>query len=114
MTKKEIFIQEIGDYINNNDIQLSSEAIEYFEDLSKEKPKEKFTENGAKILKYLQENSENQIFKAKDIGEALSISGRSASGSMRKLISDGYVEKIGQNPVTYKITSLGIEVKIDK
>ena len=35
MTKKEIFIQEIGDCINNNDIQLSSEAIEYFEDYLK-------------------------------------------------------------------------------
>lgn len=114
MTKKEIFIQEIGEYINNHNINLSSETIEYFKELSEEKPKEKFTENGIKILKFLQDNNENQIFKAKEIGEALFMSGRSVSGSMRKLISDGYVEKIGQNPVTYKITSLGMEVKIDK
>ena len=40
MTKKEIFIQEIGGYINNHNVNLSSETIEYFKELSEEKPKE--------------------------------------------------------------------------
>jgi HflK protein len=76
-----------------------------------EKVKPAFTENGAKILQWMQDNQEqfNNIFKSKEIGEGLFISSRAASGSIRKLVTDGYVSKIGGNPSCYSLTSAGME-----
>lgn len=75
-----------------------------------------FTENGLKILKCMKENYEKYInvFKAKEIGELLFMTPRSVSGSMKKLIADGYVEKVGANPVAYGLTNLGKECELDK
>lgn len=64
------------------------------------------TENGAKVLAHMQK-SEEKTFKAKDIAEELFISSRSVSGSLRKLVNDGYAEKIGQDPVIYTLTEKG-------
>lgn len=54
----------------------------------------------------MQENWEkrNNLFKASDIAEGLFTSGRSVSGSMKKLVSDGYVVKEGKDPVIYSLT----------
>ena len=41
------------------------------------------------------------------------LSGRSVSGSMRKLVTDGYVEKISVNPIAYGLTDLGKDYKFD-
>ena len=69
-------------------------------------------ENGKLVLKYMQDNKENynNLFKAKEIGEGLGISSRTASGAMRKLVTDGYIEKIGESPVVYSLTESGTEV----
>ena len=32
---------------------------------------------------------------------------------MRKLVNDGFVEKIGQDPIIYAITEAGMQVEID-
>ncbi len=70
------------------------------------------TENGQKILQYMQENetTQNNLFKAKEIGEGLFMSSRSVSGAMRKLVADGYATKVPGNPVVYSITPLGREM----
>jgi len=114
MAKKD-FIQEIGELIDNEDIQLSAGALEFFQELKNKKGSGEMTENGKKILVFLQENYNkyNNVLKAKDIGEGLGISGRSVSGSIRKLIADGYVEKIGKDPVSYGVTDLGKVYKFD-
>ena len=36
---------------------------------------------------------------------------RTVSGAMRKLVTDGYVEKIGTSPVVYSVTQAGREVE---
>ena len=74
-----------------------------------------FTDNGKKILAYMQASKDtyNNLFKAKDIGEQLSISSRTVSGGMRKLVTDGYVEKLGTNPVIYAITEKGEQVEFE-
>ena len=41
------------------------------------------------------------------------ISSRTVSGSIRKLVNDGFVEKVGQDPVIYSITEQGKNIKID-
>lgn len=110
MSKKEIFITEITELVENKDIELSQDALDYLEQLkSKKMSTEGMTENGKKILKYMQERYEqvDNKFKASQIGEGIFVSGRSVSGSMRKLIADGYVEKVATNPVAYGITELG-------
>ena len=49
-------------------------------------------------------------YKARDIAQGMFIASKSVSGAMRKLVTDGYVEKIGQNPVVYMITEKGKNV----
>lgn len=75
-----------------------------------------FTENGLKIFECMRENEQKYInvFKAKEIGELLFMTPRSVSGSMKKLIADGFVEKVGANPVTYGLTELGKAYEFDK
>lgn len=120
-TKREEFIkmvQSVIDYIEvethapNEPIYYSKEALDYFEEFKNESSNSKvveLTENGTKVLKFMQENYEkyNNSFKAKEIGEGLFISSRSVSGSMRKLVSEGFVEKMGGEPTSYAITEKG-------
>lgn len=116
MTNKEIFITTVEELFEVHP-EVPSAAIEYFNTLktSQEKEKPPFTENGAKVLKWMQENhpSFNNIFKAKDIADGLFIpSSRTASGALRKLITDGYASKIAGNPVCYSLTDLGKTVEV--
>jgi DNA-binding MarR family transcriptional regulator len=79
-----------------------------------DKDKPAFTENGKLILKYMKDNKDiyNNLFKAKDIGEGLGISSRTVSGGIRKLVSDGYVEKMGESPIVYSLTNKGIDANL--
>ena len=123
MTKREKFIniiqKEIFDrediYVENyekdwNDIKdfwsnfIENKALE-------SKP---FTENGAKILVWLQKNTDEAgtLFTAKEIAEGLFTTGRSVSGTLRKLVNDEYVNKIGDKPIRYSLTEKGQNCKI--
>jgi Mn-dependent DtxR family transcriptional regulator len=55
----------------------------------------------------------NNMFKAKDIAEGIFVSSRSVSGAIRKLVTDGFVEKTGQDPIIYSLTTAGKEVTIE-
>ena len=70
------------------------------------------TANGVKILKVLQEH-ETVEMSAADIGDYIDLSSRSVSGSMRKLVTEGYVDKIAQDSgsALYKITDKGLKIK---
>ena len=70
------------------------------------------TDGGKKILKYMQECGIPAL-KAKDIAEGLFISSRGVSGSLRKLVTDGFCEKVGQDPVVYTLTEKGKNFVID-
>ena len=116
MTMQE-FLKEID---NHKDI-LSSEAISFLEELMEKNSTENIlTEVGRKILISMSNNKETYlgVFSSKQLGELLFMSARSVSGSMRKLVTEQYVEKVGQNPVTYKLTDLGEalakELQVDK
>ena len=71
------------------------------------------TDSGKLILNYLQKNPELVAVKAKDIAEGLFVSSRTVSGAIRKLVTDGFVEKLGQDPVVYSITEKGKNFNID-
>lgn len=132
MTKKETFIKFIDiaikiaedeityldDVSENYDITTNDYniAMEFWEDYKKcLVPPKDMTENGLKVLTWMQEHIEemSNVFTAKEIGEGLFTSGRSISGSMKKLVNDGYVEKIGKNPVQYSLTEAGKLYHID-
>lgn len=105
MSSKENFIKEMENIFERYQIELSSDAQTFFNSL-KEKPKDVMTKNGALILGYMKEIEADNL-KCKDIAEGMNISSRSVSGSLRKLVSDGYVEKVGQEPVVYSLTEKG-------
>ena len=123
MTKREAFIQIVDDFFDkavlagvDDEYDLDA-ALEFFNDFKNNKVKNSgaMTENGKKLLSWMQENvdSMSNLFTSKEIAEGLFTSGRSVSGSMRKLVSDGYVEKIGNNPVQYALTEKGINYHFD-
>ena len=102
MTKKEAFIN----FVNY-----------FFEDFKNNKIKNSgaMTENGKKLLSWMQENVDTMtnLFTSKEAAEALFTSGRSIAGSMRKLVNDGYVEKTGKDPVQYSLTEAGKNYQFD-
>ena len=124
MTKKEAFIKiiqtEIFDrmdiYAENypDEYELAASFWEDFKD-GKVKNSGAMTENGKKLLSWMQKNINvmSNIFTSKEAAEALFTSGRSIAGSMRKLVNDGYVEKIDKNPVRYSLTEKGKQYKFD-
>lgn len=116
MTSKEIFINTVEQLIAHSKDMIPTEAIEYLNQLKAvpEKEKAPFTENGAKVLIWMQENysSYNNILKAKEIGDGLFCSSRTVSGAMRKLVTDGYVSKTAGTPICYSLTDLGMTVEV--
>ena len=120
MSKKQEFIKyvrDLMDYTRKMDIPpMNDEAEMYWNAFTSEKEVEKpmFTDNGKLIVKFLQDNLETPMWKARDIAEGLFISSRAVSGAMRKLVTDGFVEKVGQDPVIYSITEKGKNIDIEK
>jgi predicted HTH transcriptional regulator len=127
MTKRELFIEFIDKCIANATFEGWSEnytdpkwneAINFWREFKEGKNKNPntMTENGAKLLSWMQENVDkmSNIFTSKEMAEALFTSGRSIAGSMRKLIKDGYIEKIGKNPVQYSLTEAGKSYQFEK
>lgn len=116
MTNKEVFIQTVEELFDTHATEIPDVAWSYFEQLkaTAEKEKPPFTENGAKVLIWMQENYEsyNNILKAKEIGDGLFCSSRTVSGAMRKLITDGYVSKTEGTPTCYSLTELGMTVEV--
>lgn len=65
------------------------------------------TDNGKQILVYMREHLDTPMMKARDVAEGLFISPRGVSGAFRKLVSDGFCEKMGESPVIYSLTEKG-------
>ena len=118
MNSRESFVNKMKEIIEKYNVELTNEEAAYLRALEEDKsaPKEGFTKNGKIILEYMQNhyNEYDNVFKAKNIGEAIEMTGRSVSGSIRKLITDGYVEKIGKDPVVYSLTEAGKSCELDK
>lgn len=119
MSKKLEFIEyvkELMDATSEFPVEMSEDARLYWEAFCGMNDAEKpmFTDNGKLILKYMQDNQHEGMWKARDIAEGLFISSRAVSGAMRKLVTDGFVEKVGQDPVVYSLTDNGKNIKIDE
>jgi len=86
------------------------EYIKALEDNVASKPE--ITEKGKIILAYMQKKS-GKTFKSRDMSEDLFIPSRSIGGTMRKLVADGFCEKIGKDPIIYALTEKGKNYVID-
>jgi DNA-binding MarR family transcriptional regulator len=122
MSKKQEFIKYVNNVLTyigevNAPLEPMNEDAKLYWDafcgLDETGEKPLFTDNGKLILKFLQEHPETPLWKARDIAEGLFISSRAVSGAMRKLVTDGFVEKVGQDPVIYSITEIGKNITID-
>lgn len=108
----------MNDFLNEINLfrtQLSPEAQDFMDELIAKGVKPVITIKGIAILNCMKENADtyNNVFKAKDLGDLLSMTPRSVSGSMKKLITEGFVEKIGTSPVCYTITDKGKSAQFD-
>ena len=124
MNKKELFVMMVEAFLEKGTVEgtLSTsqldEAIAYFnafkstQDKKADKPP--FTDNGKLILKAMIENNEERanMFSAKQIAEYAFITSRQVSGAIRKLVTDGYCEKVGQDPIIYSLTDLGKQIDV--
>ena len=117
MSKKQEFIKYVEALMRGQEepLEMSEDVRLYWEAFcgTTETEKPMFTDNGKLILKWMQANTNEPMLRAKDIAEGLFINSRAVSGAMRKLVTDGFVEKLGENPVIYSITEKGKEIKIE-
>ena len=115
---KEQFLDFINDLISHNEDYAKSIMTEdvkaYLEILrtGTDTTKPEITDNGKLVLKYMQDNNV-KMAKSKDIADGLGISSRAVSGTLRKLVNDGFAEKIGKDPVIYTLSEKGKNYKID-
>ena len=113
---KEEFVNFINSLMKANpkitEELLTDNIKAYLEILQSQEVKPVLTDGGRVVLDYMKKSNENS-FKAKDIAEGLFISSRSVSGSLRKLVNDGFVEKINNDPVIYTLTEKGKNFIID-
>lgn len=88
---------------------------EYLEILKNERNKKpEITETGRKILEFFQNpDIPSKLWKAKEIAQELGLTSRGVSGSMRKLVNDGFCEKLGTSPAVYAITEKGKTYKFE-
>ena len=123
MTKKDKFIKIIENEVFSKNLAEKypdeyEDAKIFFEVLKNGTDKEakaKFTEVGRAVLEYIRNNKDvhNNLFTAKDIASEISLTSRSVSGAARKLVNDGYLEKLGESPVVYALTELGATTDLD-
>lgn len=109
--KKQIeeFINFIDDYYECGSAlaKIEGGAHEFYELLKQylvvEEP---LPEKSSALLTFMQEHKEEykNLFTSKAIADAMGISGKSVGGSMRSLVSKGYVTKIAGTPVVYQLT----------
>lgn len=118
MTKCEIFLNYFDNLLGKANEQfddLPQEVKDFYAALeaskNNESDKPTFTPIGLQILEFMQQSTAKS-FKAKDIAEGLAEASRKVSGAMRKLLNDGYVEKYGESPVNYIITTKGKEIDL--
>ena len=112
------FLNFIDDLISHDEEYAKSIMTEdvkaYLEILrtGKDNSAPEITDNGKVILKYMQDN-DIKMAKSKDIALGLGVSSKAVSGALRKLVNDGFAEKIGKDPVIYTLSEKGKNYKID-
>ena len=94
-------------------VVMPDEVQDVYNMLQEQQAMEKpmFPESGLSILEYLQ-TCDAKSLKARDIADGMVISSRQVSGAIRKLVTDGFVDKMGSSPVIYSLTTKGKDFDI--
>ena len=93
-------------------LELIKTALDFYENYQNSQPAKKpITDKGIPIILALREVED--WITAKALGERMDISGRSVSGSLKKLVTDGYVDKRAGSPAAYKITDKGMNCDLE-
>lgn len=96
--------------INDHHLSIEDENVKALLDILEAQNdasnKPELTPAGMAILEYLQSCDKTSL-KARDIAEGMNLPSRRISGSIRKLVDDGFVDKMGKDPVIYSITEKG-------
>lgn len=125
MNKKDKFIEVVEKMFNatdmiaycNDDAEFANDVLMYFDAFKGGgSAKPAFTENGLMILRGMKDNKDtfNNMFKAKELAEVLGVTSRTVSGAARKLVTDGYLEKIGDSPVVYSLTDKALNLDLEE
>lgn len=91
--------------VDQNDEEFI-ELAKFLEAQSSVSDKPLLTDTGLEILEYMQ-SADISNAKAKDLADGMGSASRKISGALRKLVADGFVDKMGQNPVIYNLTDFG-------
>lgn len=110
MTNKEAFIEFIKPLFKQEDVD--PKAKEYWDSFIAQE-ETKVTENGKEVLRWMRANCLDGGQTSKVIGENMGTPSRTVSGTMRKLVADGFVTKSDSSPIVYSLTQLGKEICID-
>jgi Fic family protein len=109
MTKRDNFIQLVNILLATADSELVlkyQDGMKFFQEFQEKYSQPgKTTEIGGKVLAYMKEQllQGNDVLTANQIGTGLQVSSRSASGAMKKLITDNFVERVSKNPTMYRL-----------
>ena len=82
---------------------MNSGKIKFLIDEQQAKVKLMSTKKGQEILDWLSEHDVGKPLSAKEIAEGMGLTSRSVSGSLRALVTSGYVSKDGKDPVKYSL-----------
>lgn len=89
-------------------------GLKFLQEFKEEEKEIKLTDNGKSIINHMKSTyMDKNKYTANSIGSEIFLSGRSVSGSIRKLVTEGFVEKIGVDPVTYALTQKGIDFIVE-
>lgn len=115
MTLKEEFIKYVEAMMEYSTVVMNEYAQKYWEALKIDTTSDKpiLTDDGKLILQFMRDHLDTNLWKSREIAEGLEISSRKVSGSMRKLVNDGFVEKIGKDPAIYTLTDNGKNIEIN-
>lgn len=99
---------ELTESMMNENIKTYIEVL--MSDETKDKPL--FSENGLIVFKFLRENTETTAWPAKAIAAEVNLTSRQVSGCARKLVNDGFLEKVSTNPVYYALSQKGKDFEL--
>lgn len=115
---KEDFIKFLNSLMDANPAlteSLMNENVRtYLDVLTKGETKDKplFSDNGLVVFKFMKGNTDATAMSSKNIAEQVGLTSKQVSGCARKLVNDGFLEKVSTNPVYYALSQKGKDFEL--
>lgn len=105
---KKYFSKELYQFM----VDIKDGKVKFIKEGSK-KPTGKLTKNGLLLLKGMKEYCSEGEYTSKEISEKIGFSSRGIAGTIRGLVSNGYVSKDESKPIKYTLTQAGKDYQFD-